>query len=162
MEFQDWMEEIWFWIARWFYPDQRREHPGPVIMPFSNNGRIKQNKCMIQQTGSRGNASAFGGVGSFDTDRFYLPDAMFKQLFPNAGNGTTPGECPGECIELIQMLTNMLNSVEHRTGNLETQLALIAPLLDQYGELINQSDEKITNVMTVLKAIAEVINQGIT
>ena len=114
---------------------------------------------MFQQTGSRGNASAFGGTGAFDTDRFYLSDAIFKELFPGAANGEIPGECPDDCKELIQALMSMIEATNHKVLNLEQQIALLVPIIDNHATKIIEQGERISSVARILKAIAEVINQ---
>ena len=116
---------------------------------------------MFQQTGSRGDGTKLGGTGAFDTDRFYLSDAMFKELFPTASNGELPDECPDDCKELIQAIKDVIEVTNHKVLNLEQQITLIMPLLDGIAGIANKNDGRITSVEVVLKAIAETIDQGV-
>jgi GH25 family lysozyme M1 (1,4-beta-N-acetylmuramidase) len=74
MEYQDWMDEPWWWMAQYL---NSGEHPGPPLIP----SYIQRGKVAIHQTGSKCDSTLFGGTGTFDTDRFELSDAVFQLLF---------------------------------------------------------------------------------
>lgn len=76
MEIQDWMADLWAWLAA-YWGNNTQEHPGPVPRPSI----IPESKVAIHQTGSRCRGSAFGGSGTFDTDRWESTQAAFRQLY---------------------------------------------------------------------------------
>lgn len=83
MQFQTWMRNIRWWIARWMYPSQTSEHPGLAQsdMPFD----VSLTQCDVQQTTSNLDGALLGaglnGTQRCDGNRWQYPRAHFNKAF---------------------------------------------------------------------------------
>lgn len=109
MQQQYWMSEKWAWWAQWL-SNQPTEHPGPV----SHVPIIPNDKIIIHQTGSNGDAKLFGGSGRVDTDRWTSTEERFKELF---GDGDEPEPPPsGDLEEQVARNTESIERLEERVN----------------------------------------------
>jgi len=76
MEIQDWMADIPWWWAKWYY-NQDSEHPGPANF----NDIIPAENRWWHQTGSLCSGKIFGGVDHVDTDRWALSEEEFNRIY---------------------------------------------------------------------------------
>ena len=119
MQQQDWMTEYWAWLATYA---MGREHLGPVIIPEP----IPVHIVVVQQTGSKGDATLVGGTGTYDTDRWLRNDVLFNDLF-----GVKPPEPPEPPDP----------NLEIRLAHLELQVQDNQREIKQLSERQDQTDE---------------------
>lgn len=154
MEPQDWFDIIMWWIARWNYPTQSQEHPGPVIMPMGVNGRVSEKKCMLQQTGSNGDEKPFGGSGRYDTDRWYGDDAMWKAEF---GEITPPDPTsPEERFRIIEEELARQDLVDHE---LRQQIFVVANSLGQLRDEHNALGKSVGDIEKLIDDLTRLFKQ---
>jgi hypothetical protein len=97
MEIQDWMAEIPWWWAQWYY-NQNAEYPAATNW----NAIIPEENRWWHQTGSCCDASIFGGRDRVDTDRWHNTVEKYNEVYGD--EAPPPSNEIGEILDRLDSL----------------------------------------------------------